>query len=639
MNLAGSTLRGLLLRVPYVLLMLGAGNAAATLYCGRPYTELKQNPGKPYNAVGFLSNGCTASLIDANHILAAGHCFVDGVGAWQPELRFYPNFHPGRVTADEKHVPLGQVARAVVGARVAGSMGDGADWGIARIDGWQDTAGLDLTPLALATSVPAADTALVNPAYTRHHFPYDDHDAATWDNMEWDTKYCGWVGETAAGKNDGGMWAIRMHTAPIHDGVHRDRVGCNSRWGAGMIHANCSLTKVAGDVIVHNCDTVGGSSGSPILYKDTSGTWKLIGVGHGGGLADFSLKTPVCTNDTPDRRDNVGPSVERFRHAPRFASSIAVHRRPDNAAATAVFAVDGDSNQVVYRTRTGPNPTYKGNFGFWQSLGTPYRGSKLTRIAACSATASGRPQVFVVADKSNIYTRSALQSGRWGSWSKFGIAAARSGVVDIDAASDASGRCQLFMVANGGSAFTRTKTSDTTWASWSMVASGAYQTVTALNYDGVLWVAMLDKAGEVWRTSRAPSGWTVPAKVARPPGVNAWRDIDMTWDEAARGFMLATPAGGGDRLWFMPMYGGQAWAQWRYFETHLWAPGAQPQPAPHLESITASRWMEDPSGTTSPVVFATDVQGNVYLIEYARVGIPGWVLDWKSFYHETIPYG
>src|SRR5215475_11381384 len=126
--------------------------AEATLYCNRPYAELKRNPGKPYNAAGFLNNGCTAFLIGANHIVAAAHCFVNtATGAWQSDLRFYPNFHPDRVAADAKRVPRGDVTRVVVGSRAGENvMGDGMDWGIARIDNWKDTAGLDLTPLALA---------------------------------------------------------------------------------------------------------------------------------------------------------------------------------------------------------------------------------------------------------------------------------------------------------------------------------------------------------------------------------------------------------------------------------------------------------------------------------------------------------
>jgi hypothetical protein len=622
----------------------GADRAAATLYCNRATTELKPDPGKPYNAVGFLNNGCTAFLIDANHIVAAAHCFVDTTtGAWQPDLRFYPNFHPQRVTANGKQVPRGQVMRTVVGSRAGESvLRAGMDWGIARIDNWKHTTGLDLTPLAMYSGTPTAGMALTNPAYTRHRFPYNDN------AMERDTKYCGWVGESAPGKNDGGMWAIRMRPAPIYDGQKsRDRVGCNSRWGAGMMHADCSVREVKDAVVRHNCDTVGGSSGSPLMHKDASGAWSVIGVGHGGGSPatkssnDFSLLAPVCTQDTPNYSDNIGPSVERFRDAPRFASSVAVHRSPYNASATAVFAIDTDLNRVVWRVRQGDVPKYTGPFGFWKSMGSPYTGAKLTRIAACSADASARPQVFVIAG-SAIHARPALASGSWGPWSEIGPPSKGIDFVDIDSISDSEGGCQLFAVATNGRVFTRAKSSGGTWENWSTVAVGPYKKITALSYAKTTWVAMLDKVGDIWRTSLAQAGWSTPTKLSRPPGIAGWRDIDMTWDEEARGFLVAIPArvpvSARNRLWFMPMYGNKAWLDWRFFTTHLWAPGAAPQDAPNLQSVAASRWMEDPAGTTSPVLFATDDTGNVYFIEYARVGTPGWVLDWKSFYHEYIPY-
>lgn len=628
-------MKGLTLKLLFsiLLLLLSAGPNSATLYCNRAYTQLTLNPGKPYNAVGFLNNGCTAFLVDSNHIVAAAHCFEDtSTGIWQTGLRFYPNFHPDRVTADEKHVPRADVTRVVVGSRAGESvLGTGMDWAIARVDNWRDTAGLDLTPMALAPSLPAAGTSLENPAYTRHHFPYNDSDAVTWDNMEWDTTNCGWVG------TNHGMWAIHMQTAPIFDGTNRDMVGCNSRWAAGMNHANCSLTSVSNDVVIHDCDTVGGSSGSPIIFKNSSGSWSVIGVGHGGGPADFSQLAPVCTADTPAHQDNAGASVERFRDAPRFASNVAVHRRPDNPSATAVFAVDSDLNQVVYRARSGTAPAYNGNFSFWKSLGTPWQGARLTKIAACAADASNKPQLFALANNQRIFTRSVLPNGAWGSWTEFGPLNFANTVVDVDAASDAQGRCLLFLTTEGG-AFVRAKTSDTTWGNWFTVAGGTFRSITALNYNGAVWAAMVDTSGEIWRTSLGQAGWTAPIKLNRPPGVSSWRDIDMTWDEAARGFMLAVPVNNGNQLWFTPMYGNKAWSEWRFFDTHLWAPGATPQSAPNLRSITASRWMEDPPGTTSPVIFGTDDNGNIYFIEYGRVGTPGWILDWKSFYHESIPY-
>jgi hypothetical protein len=625
-----------------LLLFLCACGAQGTCYCARPYAELTKNPGSPYNAVGYLNNGCTAFLIDSHHIVAAAHCFQNNdTGEWQPGLRFYPNFHPDRVVEDEEHVPRGDVTRVVVGSRAGESvLGPGMDWAIARIDDWKDTGGLDMTPLVLASYVPPIGTPLVNPAYTRHHFPYDDSDSVTWDNMEWDPANCAGIGD------NNGMWAIRMGTAPIFDGTKRDIIGCNSRWGAGYIHADGFLVGVLDDVVVHNVDTTGGSSGSPIMFRNTAGLWSVIAVGHGGGPTDFSQLNPACSPDIPARHDNVGASVERFRDAPRFASNVAVYRSPTNPSATAVFAVDSDLNKVVYRVRLGstsilarePTVTYTSRFAFWKSLGTPHSGVKLTRIAACSADASGRPQVFVVANNASIYTRSVLPNGTWGPWSDFGIPGSAGSVSDIDAATDGNGRCVLFMVADGGGAYVRAKATDTTWLEWGKIASGSYKKITALYYDNIISAAMVDISGRIWQTSLQWSGWTSPTRLSRPAGIGVWRDIDMTWDEAARGFMLAVSNSSDSKLWFTPMYGSQAWSEWRYFETHLWAPGEAPQAPPSMLSVTASRWMEDPAGTTSPVVFATDEDGNVYFVEYGRVGTPGWILDWKSFYHEFIPY-
>ena len=197
----------------------------------------------------------------------------------------------------------------------------------------------------------------------------------------------------------------------------------------------------------------------------------------------------------------------------------------------------------------------------------------------------------------------------------------------------------LLMVDGNGFAYQRSKTSSTTWAAWIVIANGSFTRITGLNYEGTVYAAMIDDEGQIWRTSRGPSGFSNLIKQGNPSGVTAWKDIDMTWDEFARGFMLAVPENGGNELYFLPMYGDSPWT-WHYFTTHLWAPSASINIAsPKLESITASRWIEDPAGTTSPVVFATDNQGSIYLIEYQRVlEQPGWILDWKAFYHEKIVY-
>jgi hypothetical protein len=632
--------------------------ASATLYCNRTYSELTVNPGRPYNAVGYINNGCTAFLIDANHIVTSAHCFVNPVtGAWQSGLRFYPNFHPDRVTTDPNRVPRGDITDVVVGSRAGESvLGVGMSWGIARIENWRDTSSLNMTPVALAIDMPALGTALENPAYTRHHFPYDDNDAVVWDNMDWDdTVRCNWVGESRPGARDGGIWAINVQPAPFHQAGQREVVDCNARWAAGMHHRNCALKKQADDIVTHNCDTIGGSSGSPILYRTPKGRWRAIAVAHGGGddAVTYSsnhfeqhIPGPTCSADTSANHDNVGASVVRFRMAPHYAANVAIHRRPDNAAATAVFVVDSDKGRIVYRARSG-TPEYEGKFSYWKSLGVPRPRAKLSSIAACSADASGKPQVFVIADNSRIYSRHVAANGKWSSkWSNIGIPANVGGVLDIDTAHDNNGRCQLFIVSGNGNVYLRAKTTDNNWRPWQRIvlghtgnASGSFARISALKYEKIIWVTLLDKIGQLWRSRETAQGWTDPVQLNKAPGVNAWRDIDMTWDEAGRGFMLATPDNGGNRLWFLPMYGSKAWFGWRYFDTHLWAPAATtPQDAPKILSLTASRWMEDKAGITSPVVFATGEKGNVYFIEYTRVVTPRWILDWKSFYHEKILY-
>ena len=178
------------------------------------------------------------------------------------------------------------------------------------------------------------------------------------------------------------------------------------------------------------------------------------------------------------------------------------------------------------------------------------------------------------------------------------------------------------------------------------MASGHFMKITALRYNNTQFAAMIDTAGDIWHSENTGSSWSTPVLLSKPAGVTAWADIDMTWDEYSRGFMLAIPTVQSISLYFQPLYP-TPYPGWRYFETHLYAPDyldpssgkGIKQPAPQMVSITASRWMEDPSGTTSPVVMGTDNQGNVYLVEYQRVRSPaGWDLYWKSFYSDTISY-
>src|SRR5262249_45667993 len=157
--------------------------------------------------------------------------------------------------------------------------------------------------------------------------------------------------------------------------------------------------------------------------------------------------------------------------------------------------------------------------------------------------ASSKPQVFVVAGESQIFTRFALANGSWSAWSDFGAPGA-GGVVDIDAAADANGRCLLFAVGKSDGAFVRWKLSDTTWnANWSHVRAGSFTLIWALIVGTAVWVAVIDSAGEISRISGNAGGggiWIPPMMLSRPAGI-AWRDLDFTWDEAGRGFLVALP--------------------------------------------------------------------------------------------------
>ncbi|MEZ4238194.1 MAG: hypothetical protein R3F59_19005 [Myxococcota bacterium] len=478
--------------------------------------ELGVDPERPFNAVGFLSNGCTAFLIDADHIAAAAHCFVDPSGNWQPGLRFYPNFHPDRVVWDEAHVPRADVTRVVVGSRAGEpTLGIGRDWGIARVDNWRDVDGLDLTPLSLAPSVPPSGTPVANPAYNRHHCPYDDQDEETWNNTTWDTAYCN------------GQWTVEMQPAPLYDGVHRDQVWCNARWAAGWRHDDCSLLSNDGDVIGDDCFVAGGSSGAPVI-ADAG----VIGLTHGGVTPDFGVPEPDCSMAVT----GYGPSVDRFRDAPRFAANVAVHRRPDQPGATAVFAVDSDLDRVVMRSREGATPTWHDGFTYWTSLGSPASG--LSRIAACSADDAGRPEVLVVGD-GGLYTRAARPDASWGAWTSMDTPNGDP-IVDLDTTTDTEGRCVVMALADGG-AFTSGRLADGSWSPWRRIVSGSYRRITTLRYDDVVSVVLIDTNGAMWRTDDL--SWPALTPLGAPGGVSAWNDVDATWDEQGRGFVPAVPEG------------------------------------------------------------------------------------------------
>ena len=605
---------------------IGVESAArAVFFCpDEDYVEFDVNNSHPYSGVGFLSNGCTAFMIDDSHIVAAGHCFRRGyTGEWFDDLRFYPNFHPDLVAADAANVPRATVERAVVGGRVAYGQApyDGeSDWGIAKLVHWRDASPSDYSPLTLLPwsqddgwySFPLLEQV----DYGRGHFPYDDEDI-----ME----------------RDCGDWLVIRQPAPIDPGY---TLGCNSRWAAGSIHQECPNFRIENDVVRHTCDTAGGASGSPLGFA-AWGRGFAIAVTSGSSHSFRIGAVDPCASTTNTGAYNTAASAARFDSAPRYASNVAVATREDGARATGLFAVDSDLDRVVYRSRKGSNPNYSSEFGFWDDLGTPVVGAELTRIAACKQYGE-RPEVFVLAD-GQLYGRFAGTGGTWSDWESIPLPPGVSSLDDIDATYPLFGStayCSLVAASAEGGAFMwpypqflRYFGNETFWET--IDSRYGYTRITSIkNHDDVVWAAMIGPNGALFRSKRTSSGWA-PRQLLRWDA--GWVDLDMTWDEWGLGFLLAYR--NDDRLDFVQMRGGDSWPGWRHFTTALWAPGAdERQSSPTLTSITASRWIEDAPGTTSPVVFGTGDRGNVYFVEYRRSGGTGWVLDWKSFYHERIVY-
>jgi hypothetical protein len=561
----------------------------------------------PWGAVGFLDNGCTGTLIDAQHVLAASHCFTfdydlaapDGrtyrQGDWQPTLAFFPNYHPGRATP-----PRYLVDRVIVGSRTQTfqwtptQIGDTAanDWGIAHL----------ATPV---TGFPALELA----APARWQYPLF-------------IVYAGYPRDPAVFPAQQGSYPEPLAAPPGLPASDSSGYCVNFKnacwWIPALADPKCLALQENGafvEVDDFSCLIQGGNSGTAAVWDaGPPGTplYRIAGVFSGGG--GFW-------------------NAAQFLHAPRFAAGVAVAAADDGSARTQVFATDRDLGRVVSRERDGFGSSDP--FHYYRDLGA-VPGSE--RIAAFKLQ-HGRPQVVVVTTGGALYTAHVAATGAWQPWHTIAPPPGVTRFVDVDAAYGADGFPFLYALPDSGPLYVRRAVSTAagaTWAPWQALALGATgRRVSAVRHeDGRQQVFVVSTAGTVltrWQVdSSAGALWTPVAVFADSGDVEPLADLDAGWSGDGTVQVFALAASGA--LWQRRVNAESpqgAWSAWTAFPLARYAPASAAAPVlDGVASLTFSRLQE--SGAVVPVLFATDVRGNVYVTTPRPVG-GGW-RPWRSFY-------
>ena len=134
----------------------------------------------------------------------------------------------------------------------------------------------------------------------------------------------------------------------------------------------------------------------------------------------------------------------------------------------------------------------------------------------------------------------------------------------------------------------------------------------------------------MWQIDTIPgSAWSSPVSFGGAP-LPSLSDIDAAWTPDGRVQVFAIDGTGSG--WTRTAAGSSAltgWNPWTSWSVPLYAPqAATPPRLDGIVSLTASRWLES-GGAVAPVVFATDLQGNIYVTTYAN----GQWQPWRSFYN------
>lgn len=542
---------------------------------------------QPWGAVGFLDNGCTSTLIDSRHILAASHCFTfdyDGQesngtpylqGGWQRGLVFFPNYHPSRVNP-----PRVQVDRVIVGTRVQDGSDAQADWGIGH----------------LTSDVTAFPSLVMQPM---EHWRYPDF-----------VRFAGYARDAATYPQGAASYP---QPSP---GGYCANFGNNCWWIPAFVDPRClAIEENDGLVRLDNfsCLIQGGNSGSPVVWNTGSATsphWKLTGVISGGG--GFWNAT-------------------RFQYAPRYAADVAISAYDTDPKRTQVFAIDSDLSKVVSRYRSDTSST--GTFTYFRDLGGL---SNPGAIAAIEQT-NGKPILFVAGTSSSISVN-YVSGSTWKGWKSVPGPSGITSIRDISAAPDKNGVPQLYLIGSDSKLYTSrvsVATSGVSLGTWTTINTGVdVRRVSATRHaDGSQHVFVLTTSGDlrsIWQNvTTAGATWSTPSVFNSSPVANLV-DVSAGWTKDGYVQVFAVDSNGDS--WSRASQGSSpssSWNGWSSWSVPLYAPkAASPPRLDGIISLSASRWRENTS-ITIPVVFALDDQGNIYVTTYES----GNWKPWRSFYN------